>query len=229
MFMLHSIFFLFKKYLLHLNLCTDCHTDVNMLVEEKYMDDCIIYRQWKEIDGFLKVSEIKGSVKDVINELKTQLPYYKIHTFVKFIQSSYFEEAKNSVALNEAVLQIDFAENYSVIPQDEIQSAHWSHQQITIFTSCAWLHGNVTCSSVIISEELSHDKFSVWTFFKSILCSLKEEFSILEKIKIFSDGCAAQFKNKYTLSNLYYFKEDFDLIGEWNFLPPHMEKVQLTG
>ena len=65
-----------------------------MLVEEKYIDECIIYRQWKEIDGFLIVSEIEGSVKDVINELKTQLPYYKVYTFVKFIQSRYFEEAK---------------------------------------------------------------------------------------------------------------------------------------
>ena len=89
------------------------------------------------------------------------------------IQSSYFEDVKNSVAPNEAILQVDFAENYNIIPQDEIQSAHWSHQQITLFTSCARLHGNVIRSFIIISDELIHDKFAVWTFLKSVVGTLK--------------------------------------------------------
>ena len=35
------------------------------------------------------------------------------------------------------VVQVDFAENYAIIHQDEIQSAHWNHNQVTIFTVCA--------------------------------------------------------------------------------------------
>lgn len=34
-------------------------------------------------------------------------------------------------------LQVDFAENYATVIQDEIQAAHWAHTQITIFTAVA--------------------------------------------------------------------------------------------
>lgn len=42
------------------------------------------------------------------------------------------------ISENEIVIQIDFAENYSTVFQDEIQSAHWSHGHVTIFTCCTW-------------------------------------------------------------------------------------------
>jgi len=34
---------------------------------------------------------------------------------------------------------------------------------------------------------------------------------------IFIDGCAAQFKNRYTMMNLCFMKDDFGVSGEWIF------------
>ena len=38
------------------------------------------------------------------------------------------------------LLQADFSENASLISQDEIQSAHCSNNQATLFTAHAWIN-----------------------------------------------------------------------------------------
>ena len=59
---------------------------------------------------------------------------------------------------DEVILQVDFAEHYCAAHKDEIQSAYWSHKQITVFTACAWLKDAVR-SFAIVSDDLSHDKY----------------------------------------------------------------------
>lgn len=61
----------------------------------------------------------------------------------------------------EIVCQVDFAENASIISQVEIQSAHGSHELVTIFICVIWTATN-THSFVVISDDLSHSKYSVW-------------------------------------------------------------------
>lgn len=68
----------------------------------------------------------------------------------------------------------------------------------------------------VVSDDLNHDKIAVWAMLKSILKLLKDE-NMIEHVIIVSDGCAAQFKNRYTLTNLCFMKEDFEVSGEWYF------------
>ena len=44
----------------------------------------------------------------------------------------------SSENVRRTAVQIDFAENYAVKEQDEIQSAHWSNKQITVVTGVVW-------------------------------------------------------------------------------------------
>ena len=65
---------------------------------------------------------------------------------------------------SEALVQVDFAENYTCKYQDEVQSAHWHQQQITLFSVAVWTNNGseTTCKShVIVTDELSHEKKSV--------------------------------------------------------------------
>ena len=68
------------------------------------------------------------------------------------------------------VLQVDFSENATIASQHEIQSAHWSHGQATLFTGYAWIKTDEVASEnkcesfVLISDELSHTKHSVYVF-----------------------------------------------------------------
>lgn len=78
-------------------------------------------------------------------------------------------------------------------------------------------------------DDLNHGKVSVWVFMHSVIKELKSEMPQLSKLKIFSDGCAAQFKNKFTLSNLLFFEEDFSVKAEWNFFASYHGKGAVDG
>lgn len=89
--------------------------------------------------------------------------YLKLHTYVKRTHQKYFQDRKISIKKDECILQIDFAENYRLLAQNEIQSAHFSYSQVTIFTCVAWLH-NGTRTFAITSDQLSHNKYDVYCF-----------------------------------------------------------------
>ena len=56
-----------------------------------------------------------------------------------------------------AILRIDFSENAAIIEQDEEQSAHWAHNQVTIFTAVAWSQEGSN-SFCITSDTMAHDQ-----------------------------------------------------------------------
>lgn len=111
---------------------------------------------------------------------------------------------------------VDFSENYSTTSQNEIQQAHFRKAQVSLFTAVAYSEG-FTQSYLIISDEKDHTKYAVWLFQKNILDDLKRQRPKTTEVHIFSDGCAQQFKNVYTLSSLTHSKHDHDLEIEHHF------------
>ena len=83
--------------------------------------------------------------------------------------------------LEEAIVQVDFAENYSCKHQDEIQSAHWNQQLITLFTVAVWTineANDIMCEShIIISDDFEHEKTSVLVFMSTVLNTCQTEKS----------------------------------------------------
>ena len=63
------------------------------------------------------------------------------------------------------VMQVDFSENASIVSQREVQSAHWSHGQATLFTGHAWINSDATSkkaeSFVTILDDLTHAKYTL--------------------------------------------------------------------
>ena len=204
-----------------LGTCEKC-SDAKFRVESSMDEDdngeerCIKWKRWEEVTGRPTQVEISMSLSDAVDRVNALLSNYKTHCYIKDEQSNFFKSFKNQIRPSEAVLQIDFAENYACISQDEVQSAHWNHKQVTLFTAVAWM-GNSECKSfVIVSDDLDHDKHAVWSMLKVILKRLTD-IRPIETVVIFSDGCAAQFKNRYTMANLCFADEDFGVTVEWAF------------
>ena len=83
------------------------------------------------------------------------LPDFFIHTSAKRIQATGYEDDKSEAAMKNsdtAMLHVDFAENYTCTPQDEVQSAQWKQNQITYSPQLCGLEKtlNVKQSSVTI-------------------------------------------------------------------------------
>ena len=96
------------------------------------------------------------------------------HCHIKHLQAKQYELDKELASTQDskiAVLQMDFAENYMCVAQDEIQSAHWNQSQVTLFTTVTWLKGEVM-SKVIVSDCMQHTKTTVMVFLDEILETL---------------------------------------------------------
>lgn len=134
--------------------------------------------------------------------------------------------------LEEAIVQVDFAENYSCKHQDKIQSAHWNQQLITLFTIAVWTineANNITCEShIIISDDFEHEKTSVLVFMSTVLETLvKQKHPEVTKAHIFSDGQSSQFKNKYIVSILSKLAKIVQV--QWNYFATSHGKGVVDG
>ena len=136
---------------------------------------------------------------------------------------------KSEVDGTKVVLQVDFSENASLLTQNEIQSAHWNHAQATLFTAYAWVGKNLDESIVLVSDDLEHNKVSVYSYMSYILEYLTSKYPRVREIKVISDGAASQFKQRFLFSNLYVWKDLFSVDLEWNLFTTSHGKGVVDG
>ena len=163
-----------------------------------------------------------------MEQLSTQLVAFKQHGYVNNKQAAYFHTLHQLPEKDQAVVQVDFSENASIICQDEIQSAHWSHTQVAIYTVVAWTVTG-TFSYVVTSDYLSHDKYAVYVFNKKIINILQEQMNgNLKVIDFFSDGATQHFKQKYSfLAATLFLLEGVHV--NWHFFATSHGKGAVDG
>jgi hypothetical protein len=153
---------------------------------------------------------------------------FKRHSHATNTQQQYFRRSIENIKENEIVFQMDFAENYTCEIQNAIQSEHFMKHQIVIFK--AHVTGfNFSQSYAVVSDDIEHSKYAVWTYRKKIMQHAKAEHPEIEKSKDISDGCAQQFKNKFTISLLPFCKEDFGVESEHHFFATSHGKSAVDG
>ena len=189
----------------------------------------IKWYQWMRTEEgqTVKVAQT-GTVHDAVILLAQQLVFFKKHAFIKKKQADYFYTLHHFPGENQAVVQVDFSENASIVCQDEVQSAHWSHAQVALYTVVAWTPEG-TYSYAIISDYLSHDKYAVQHFNSIIITNIKDRMKgTLQKVDIFSDGAAQHFKQRY----IFYTATTFHQKGiqvNWHFFATSHGKGAVDG
>ena len=97
-----------------------------------------------------------------------------------------------------AVIINDFAENYLCKYQDEVQSAHWGYNQVTIHPNVlyypCYCGDLITKYLVFLSDDLQHDAHMV----RDITGTIKDYLTRkrFHNLIMWSDGCSAQYKSK---------------------------------
>lgn len=172
--------------------------------------------QWENI-GIPERVETQTALSEVISKFADNFDNYKQHSYVARIQNETLKDMKENVEESCAIIQTDFAENYNIVAQHEIQEAHFKKPQIALFTA-AVTSKHFYQSYAIVSDETDHGKHTVWTFRKTLLDNLKKKLPNIKKIVDFTDGCAQQFKNGSTLSCLAFAAEDFGVSAEHHFM-----------
>ena len=104
--------------------------------------------------GYLSKCLQNGTLKTALATVLRQLPQFVWHQFIKRRQSSAYESQKQSAQNVDSVtclVKTDFAENYTVTFQDEIQSAHWRQRQLSVYTVMVCYRSTVIFK-VIVSD-----------------------------------------------------------------------------
>jgi len=164
----------------------------------------------------------EGTVEEAPSHLGDKMPSFLENLSIKRKQHQFFEDCISQLGPEEAVVQGDFTENYTCCHQDEIQAAHWSQGQITLFTAAVWVHDSSkrTCEThCIIGDNHGYYKWTVSVFLDTVISDfIAKKHPQVKMVDIFFDGPASQFKNKYK-ANFCCKLERHGLKVRWNFLP----------
>lgn len=98
----------------------------------------ITWSQWTNESGRSVKKEFSGKITEAVLLLESKVEHFLIHVYIKRQQSNYFEHLKENVTEEKVLLQVDFAENFNMKEQDEIQTAHWASAPLSIFTAFVW-------------------------------------------------------------------------------------------
>ncbi|GBN94497.1 hypothetical protein AVEN_228038-1 [Araneus ventricosus] len=115
---------------------------------------------------------------------------------------------KESLLESEVTVVCDFSENYSFVLLDEAQSYHWNSSQATVHPFVVFFTEENTLQHYS-SECLEHNNVAVHLFQQKLIDLLKFENRLI--FFYFSNGSAAQYKNKKNFSNLCYHQRDFGI------------------
>ena len=171
-----------------------------------------------------KVLESKsGSMKELVTGLQNDTRDLSHHLLVAQWQKTAFDILSKDVPVDSIVLHMDFSENYSTFYQQEISSAHWMKNLITIHPVVAFYNCQQCESStrpimdvlIFISDDNQHDHHAVQAFFSKTVEFLRVSRGVsFAKVFEFTDGCSSQYKSRGPLVDISFGYEDFRVTRE---------------
>lgn len=221
--------------------CNDCPGALPLqelveLVLDIECVDTITYQQWvkKSESKFWTLDTVQKEKEDFAGSLVSATEALILHDFIAARQREHFSQLKlNLLKPGEAVISMDFSENYSFLIQNSIQSFHWSNEQATVHPFIAYYKNEAgeLChdSYIIISDSMKHESHTVHVFLKKYLQHLKKKVPGLKHVKYWTDGCAAQYKSFKTVANLCHHELDFGLTAEHHYFPTSHGKTANDG
>lgn len=220
--------------------CENCmNKKTSEFIEEKLSDiDEIKYIKWQSSPRPEKIS-VEEDIDSFLHNLDNTLESYIVHAFKCEKQREFVKNLKSKlVPGKEALVQMDFAERYTCITQNSIQSTYFNSNSVSIHPFVVYYktrEGDRDIEQrkdyIVISNTKDQNTNAVYTFQKKLIAELRKDKDLehLKKIHYLSDGCAEQYKNKKNFKNLCLHKKDFGIEAEWHFFPTSHGKGACDG
>jgi predicted site-specific integrase-resolvase len=219
--------------------CTLCGTHriqeyLQPIITNSNKDEVIKYHQWetrcenytnrevtsKKVTRWIQV-EKKQSTEDIIKDISESMESFTAHMFRANYQHKVQANLTANLEINHCLVVMDYSENMTLQPQDEIESAHWTQKQVTLFPIHIVCHAAdstkdkpliVKESLIILSDGLAHNAGAVYVFTDQLLFHLENSHGLPVKVlRRFSDNCAAQFKCKDAFCHLFLLETKRDV------------------
>ena len=130
------------------------------------------------------------------------------HFMAQKIQHKMYNDCYSYLKPGQCIMVQDFAKNREIVLQEEIKERYFSKTQVTMHPTVLYyrLKENGKIHKLVVthlSEIMSHDAHLVHYITQDCIAALADQHPTIEwnKIYIWSDGCAAQYKGK---TSFYY-------------------------
>ena len=215
--------------------CENCPGEDNLveLLQNSFdeTDDIIHFQQWESTDR-TQIVTMSLPVDEFIENVTRKISSLTSHSFIAKCQAKYLKSRKESLHNTEAIILLDFAENYQFVIQDEIQSFHWNKDYCTVHPAVLYLKQDeelIEKSFCVLSNDVVHDTAFVWMLQKQLMQYITENIPHIKFVEYFSDGCAGQYKNYKNFLNLTHHQSDFDIGASWSFFATSHGKSPCDG
>ncbi|XP_041351558.1 uncharacterized protein LOC121370414 [Gigantopelta aegis] len=161
--------------------------------------------------------------EELIEATSDALGPFSLHLFNAKWQWQQYNVISGNVPPRTVVCCMDFAENYTVRPQDTPQGHHWTNTQCTIHPVVASYQclscdgGVVTDSIVFITSDQTHDYHAVQHFLAKSVELLQSENLSFDRLITFSDGAPTQYKNRINFVDCSHALVDFGVMSERHY------------
>ena len=154
--------------------------------------DDISFKQWQNTDSFLLMTH-SAPIKEYIDMLFCAVEKLCSHWFLAKSQSDFLCRCKIEPRHGNAVILLEFAENFRFVVQDEVQGFHWTNLQCTLhpvvvyykfngeichksFWYIAWCQYDPWNSKISFwkLESWTPTHLSIWIFLWWLCCSIQE-------------------------------------------------------
>ena len=115
------------------------------------------------------------------------------------MQREYITLIKETSAITTfAVIQLDFAQNFTFVTQRGIQSAYYTRRQATLFTIYIGI-GEEYRNMALVSDYLAYDTRFVYCAQKIILDLVEKQYPNITKVNYVSDRASGHFKSEFSI------------------------------
>lgn len=212
--------------------CASCKNKT-VPYEEFQNDKEIQYMVWEKDTKKVDTKEIKiikkkakrSDPRNLIIELENMLPKFLSHTSNIVNQYATIKCLKEALTTNEALIHMDFSENYSYKYAEEVQSMHFggSRGQVSLHTAVVYLKSDSNATQAYsictASECTRHDAAAVWAHLNYLIKFVFNKSSQINRIHILTDSPSSQYRNKYIFYILTQLRNDFPELNlvTWNY------------
>lgn len=121
------------------------------------------------------------------------------------IQYGESRRLKETLPNSHAICHMDFAENYTCGFAEEIQSAYFDKNTVTLHPVVIYYKDTTNNevkhkSLVVVSDELAHTASTVFAIIKQVIPQVKELLPKVEMVHYMTDSPTSQYRNKQIFS-----------------------------
>ncbi|KAL3688361.1 hypothetical protein R1sor_014670 [Riccia sorocarpa] len=114
----------------------------------------------------LELVLVETPVSEFIQFMKSKLAHFVKHDFIQKWQAKQYRQCIKTFPIGTVVSVIDYAENYTFLPRNEIQSKYWTSKQVMILVHIFYYHSQFSTADdwdvrkvvhFFISDDRKHD------------------------------------------------------------------------